>query len=82
MIEKFRKLLPAVLMVAMAAAAVPAWGQAGAPMVVGRVSHVEGDLLRWVPQDNDWVAVVRDVPLQPEMPFIQGPKAGLEVDRP
>ena len=49
MIEKFRKLLPAVLMVAMAAAAVPAWGQAGAPMVVGRVSHVEGDLLRWVP---------------------------------
>jgi hypothetical protein len=31
-------------------------------MVVGRVYHVEGDLLRYIPEENDWVAVVRDAP--------------------
>ena len=32
------------------------------PVVVGRVYHVEGDLLRYVPEENDWVAAVRDAP--------------------
>ena len=31
-------------------------------MVVGRIYHIEGDLLRYVPAENDWVAVVRDAP--------------------
>lgn len=30
--------------------------------VVGRVYQIEGELLRYVPAENDWVAVVRDAP--------------------
>ena len=29
---------------------------------VGRVYHIEGDVQRYVPEEKDWVAVVRDVP--------------------
>jgi hypothetical protein len=29
---------------------------------VGRIYHIEGDLLRYVPEEDDWVAVVRDAP--------------------
>jgi len=32
------------------------------PAVVGRVYHVEGDLLSYVPEESDWVAAVRDAP--------------------
>jgi len=31
-------------------------------VMVGRVSHVEGKLLRYVPDEQDWVAVVKDAP--------------------
>jgi hypothetical protein len=31
-------------------------------MVVGRVYQIEGDLLRYVPAEKDWVAVVKDAP--------------------
>ncbi len=30
--------------------------------LVGRISHVEGQLLRFVPAEKDWVATVRDAP--------------------
>ncbi len=30
--------------------------------VVGRISHIEGQLLRYVPEDKDWVATVTDAP--------------------
>ena len=46
-----------------AAMAIPQSSAADAPgVVVGRVYHVEGDFLRYVPEVNDWVAVVRDAP--------------------
>ncbi|HOI94688.1 MAG TPA: hypothetical protein PK250_08285, partial [Syntrophobacter fumaroxidans] len=32
------------------------------PVMVGRISHVEGELLRYVPDDQDWVATVKDAP--------------------
>ena len=35
-------------------------------MVVGRVYHIEGDLLRYVPEEKDWVAVVKDAPFGAE----------------
>ena len=42
---------------------VPPSSAADAPaVVVGRVYHIEGDLLRYVPEENDWVAVVKDAP--------------------
>jgi len=31
-------------------------------MTVGRIFHLEGELLRYVPEENDWVAIVRDAP--------------------
>jgi hypothetical protein len=31
-------------------------------VLVGRISHVEGQLLRYVPQGKEWVATVRDAP--------------------
>ena len=30
--------------------------------VVGRISHIEGQLLRYVPENKDWVATVNDAP--------------------
>ena len=29
-------------------------------VVVGRIFYIEGDLLRYVPAEKDWVATVRD----------------------
>jgi hypothetical protein len=31
-------------------------------VLVGHISHVEGELLRYVPDDEDWVATVEDAP--------------------
>lgn len=31
-------------------------------VLVGRISHVEGQLLRYVPEEQDWVATVKDAP--------------------
>jgi hypothetical protein len=31
-------------------------------VLVGRISHVEGQLLRYVPDEEDWVATVQDAP--------------------
>ncbi len=36
--------------------------QGEGPVVVGRISHVEGQLLRYVPDESDWVATVKDAP--------------------
>src|SRR4030042_4764653 len=41
-------------------------------MVVGRVYHIEGDLLRYVPGEKDWVAVVRDAPFGTEDTLFSG----------
>lgn len=35
---------------------------AGDGVLVGRIAHVEGQLLRYVPEEKDWVATVRDAP--------------------
>ena len=36
--------------------------EAGEGVLVGRISHVEGQLLRYVPEEKDWVATVKDAP--------------------
>ena len=35
-----------------------AWGE----IIVGRITNVEGQLLRFVPDQNDWVATIKDAP--------------------
>ena len=48
-------------------------------MVVGRVSHIEGDLLRYVPEEEDWVAVVRDTPFGAEDTLFSGSRGMVEL---
>jgi len=63
-----------------AVAMVPSSSAADAPaMVVGRVYHVEGDLLRYVPGEEDWVAVVRDAPFGTEDTLFSGSRGMAEL---
>ena len=39
---------------------------------VGRIYYIEGELLRYVPDENDWVAVVRDAPFGTEDTLYSG----------
>ena len=51
-------------------------------MVVGRVYHVEGDLLRYVPAEKDWVAVIRDAPFGTEDTLFSGNRGMAELIAP
>ncbi len=63
-----------------AAATVQPSKAADAPvMVVGRVSYIEGDLLRYVPEEKDWVAVVRDTPFGSEDTLFSGSRGMAEL---
>ena len=63
--------------------AVPPSPAADAPaVVVGRVYHLEGDLLRYVPQENDWVAVVKDAPFGTEDTLFSGSRGRAELIAP
>jgi hypothetical protein len=48
-------------------------------MVVGRIFHIEGDLLRYVPEEKDWVAVVRDAPFGQEDTLFSGDRGMAEM---
>lgn len=39
-----------------------AGSRGGEDILVGHISHVEGQLLRYVSEDEDWVATVKDAP--------------------
>src|SRR3990172_4995473 len=51
----------------------------GPAMVVGRIFHIEGDLLRYVPAEKDWVAVVRDAPFGTEDTLFSGSRGMAEL---
>jgi hypothetical protein len=52
---------------------VPRFSAAEAPaVVVGRVYYIEGDVLRYVPEENDWVSVVKDAPFGTEDTLFSG----------
>jgi hypothetical protein len=41
----------------------PRWDdREGETVLVGRISHVEGQLLRYVPEEEEWVSMVKDAP--------------------
>ena len=64
-------------------AMVPPSSAADAPaVVVGRVYTIEGDLLRYVPAEKDWVAVVRDAPFGTEDTFFSGSRGMAELVAP
>ncbi len=60
------------LFLAMSSMVLPSMAEEAPRVVVGRVSQVEGDLLRYVPDENDWVAVVRDAPFGTEDTLYSG----------
>ena len=63
-----------------AVAMVPLSSAADEPaMVVGRIFHIEGDLLRYVPAEEDWVAVVRDAPFGTEDTLFSGSRGMAEL---
>ncbi len=49
------------------------------PMVVGRIFYIEGDLLRYVPAEKDWVAVIRDAPFGTEDTLFSGSRGMAEL---
>jgi hypothetical protein len=58
-----KRLMQLIISLAFAAGlALPSLAAEGQPMAVGRVTLVEGNLLRYVPEESDWVAAVGDVP--------------------
>ncbi|MHB8908914.1 MAG: DUF6600 domain-containing protein, partial [Syntrophales bacterium] len=62
---------------------VPLSSAADAPaMVVGRIYYIEGDLLRYVPAEKDWVAVVRDAPFGTEDTLFSGNRGLSELIAP
>jgi hypothetical protein len=48
-------------------------------MTVGRIFYIEGDLLRYVPEEKDWVAVVRDAPFGAEDTLFSGSNGMAEL---
>ncbi len=46
---------------------------------VGRIYYIEGELLRYVPDENDWVALVRDAPFGTEDTLFSGSKGMAEM---
>jgi hypothetical protein len=63
-----------------AAAMAPLSSAADEPaMVVGRIFYIEGDLLRYVPAEKDWVAVVRDAPFGAEDTLFSGSRGMAEM---
>jgi hypothetical protein len=64
-------------------AGVPQSSAADEPaIVVGRVSYIEGDLLRYVPEEDDWVAVVTDAPFGTEDALYSGSRGMAELIAP
>ena len=62
---------------------VPLSSAADAPtMVVGRIFDIEGDLLRYVPAEKDWVAAVKDAPFGDRGYTLFGKRGDGGADRP
>jgi hypothetical protein len=57
----------------------PSSAQDEPAMVVGRIFYIEGDLLRYVPGEKDWVAVVRDAPFGTEDTLFSGSRGMAEL---
>jgi hypothetical protein len=65
-----------LLVMAMASPSSTASAQA---VVVGRVYTIVGDLLRYVPEENDWVAVARDAPFGTDDTLFSGSRGMAEL---
>ncbi len=71
--------LMACLFVATLAMVPPASVANAPPITVGRVYYIEGDLLRYVPAEQDWVAMVNDAPFGTEDVLASGNRGMAEL---
>ena len=53
--------------------------QNGKPIMVGRLSHTEGQVLRYVYEDKDWVATIKDTPFGAEDSFYSDQDGKAEI---
>ena len=67
------------LFLAALAIALPAWAANTSATTVGRVYYIEGDLLRYVPQERDWVTMVKDAPVGEEDTLFSGRRGMAEM---
>src|SRR5260370_41617612 len=51
-------------------------------VLVGRITHTEGQVLRFVPETQDWVATVQDAPFGMHDTLYTGPRARAEFMMP
>ena len=61
-VSRWLGLTGGLLSLMVCAAFAQAQGNEPENVVVGRIAHVEGQLLRYVPDDQDWVATVKNAP--------------------
>ena len=57
----------------------PSPAQEAPALVVGRIYYIEGDLLRYVPEEEDWVPVVRDTPFGTDDTLFSGSRGMAEL---
>jgi hypothetical protein len=57
-------------------------GDSGEEVHVGRIAHVEGQLLRYVPEEKNWVATVKDAPFGLDDSLYSEAKAKAELIMP
>src|SRR6266849_7132985 len=55
---------------------------AQAAVLVGRITHTEGHVLRFVPETQDWVATVKDAPFGMNDTIYSAPQARAELMMP
>ena len=55
------------------------WATDSPAIVVGRIFDIEGELLRYVPAEKDWAAVVRDAPFGTEDVLFSGSRGRAEL---
>ncbi len=51
-----------IIVIVLLTAVIGVSAQAEQGVTVGRISHIEGELLRYVPENKDWVTTVKDAP--------------------
>ena len=81
--EMTKRLLQSMVFLIVAVGlALPLLAAGAPPVIVGRVTDVEADLLRYVPEENDWVAAIRDVPFAAGDTFYSGNEGRAELMAP
>jgi hypothetical protein len=78
MMKKWMGLLVCFFLTAVATVS-PSSATNAPTITVGRVYYIEGDLLRYVPAEKDWVAMAKDAPFGTEDVLVSGNRGMAEM---